>query len=270
MNRGRYGRAAAALAEAWFECREVDLAGEFLPVDRSGAYSVQDETVGLLEGKYGERVVGWKVGATSPGVQRAEGYDGPIPGRIFGSTAYLSRSTVPAERCRQGKVEAEVGFRFVAAPSREAGAFSKEGLAEIVTAVPAFDITSTRYTSTCRAGWESNQNMLAGIADNGNGGAVVLGSDCAEWKSLDLMQMRAALQVNGGDQARHLLGDWRGDPLEALVWTVNHVYERSLAIAAGDVLRTGSLTDPQPVGPGGRVACEMPGLGNLSFQISRP
>ena len=269
MNRGSYGRAAAALAEAWSECREVEFAAELLPVDRRGAYAVQDEMVGLLVDGNGETVVGWKVGATSPGVQRAEGYDGPIPGRIIGSTVYGDGSTVRPELCRQGKVEAEVGFRFAEAPVLAGGVISKKGLAETVTAFPAFDITSTRYTVAGRAGWDSKQNMLAGIADNGNGGAVVLGTDCLDWRLLDLMQLRVGLRVHGGNQAPNLLGEWRGDPLEALAWTVKHVYERGYTISAGDVVLTGSLTEPQAVGPGDRMECEMPGLGNLRCQISR-
>lgn len=268
MARGNFRRAAAVLAEAWLGGWEVDFAAALLPVDRGGAYAVQDEMAGRLASGSGHAVVGWKVGATSPGVQRAEGYDGPIPGRIFGSTVYEDGSVVAAERCRQGRVEAEVGFRFAAAPVMTGGEFGREGLAEIVTAVPAFDITSTRYTAACRAKWDSRQKMLAGIADNGNGGAIVLGAECRDWTLLDLMRLRVALRVNGGTPAPNLLGTWRGDPLDALVWTVSHVYERGLAIAAGDVVLTGSLTEPQPVKPGDRVECEMPGLGSLSCQVS--
>ena len=249
MAKGNYRRAAALLADAWLGGRRVDFAAELLPVDRSGAYAIQDEMAGLLANESANAVVGWKVGATSLGVQRAEGYDGPIPGRIFGSTVYGDRSAIPPERCRQAKVEAEVGFRFAAAPRQKGGGFSKESLAEIVTAVPAFDITSTRCTAASRSGWDSRQNMIAGIADNGNGGVVVLGAECPDWKLLDLIQLRVALRVNGGDPAPNLLGEWRGDPLEALVWTVNHVYERGFAIAGGDIVLTGSLTEPHHVQP---------------------
>ncbi len=269
MTRDSYGRAAAALAHAWVEGKEVDFGAELLPVDRRGAYAVQDEMAGLLAGESANAVVGWKVGATSPGVQRAEGYDGPIPGRIFGATVFGNGSAVPRELCRQGKVEAEVGFRFSERPRPEGGVISRGRLVGIVTAFPAFDITSTRYTAACRVGWDSKQNMLAGIADNGNGGAVVLSADCPGWTLLDLTELRVALRVNDGDQAPNHLGAWRGDPLEALAWTVRHVYERGLTIAAGDVVLTGSLTEPQPVGPGDRVECEMPGLGSISCQVSR-
>ena len=100
--------------------------------------------------------------------------------------------------------------------------------------------------------------MLAGIADNGNGGVVVLGAEASLRKGLDLMHLRVDLRVNDGDPAANLWGKSRGDPLEALAWTVNHVYERGLAVAAGDVVLTGSLTQPQPFSLGTRFDAGCP------------
>ena len=223
----------------------------------------------LLADDPANRVAGWKVGATSPGVQRAEGYDGPIPGRVFASTIHLNAASVPLTRCRQARVEAEVAFLFMAAPSRNKGSFMQEDLAAIVAAAPAFDITGTRYAPVSRANWDSRQNMLAGIADNGNGGAVVTGDFTSSGAGLDLMQLAVELRVNAGDTVPNLRGQSRGDPFQALVWTVNQAYERGFAVAAGDVVLTGSLTEPQPVQAGDNVECRMPGLGSLSCQVSR-
>ena len=257
-----------ALAEAWQACGALDIGVEALPDDREGAYLVQDKMAAEVECKFGERVAGWKVGATSVGVQRAEGYDGPIPGRIFGTTVYNDGAVVPRTRIQRGMVEAEVGFRFGVELKGREGIFAAEDLAGIVEAMPALDITSTRYAAGRRAGWTARQKMLAGIADNGNGGLVVLGEAAANWQVLDLTQMLAALRVNGGETAPHLLGARRRDPIEALAWTVNHVYERGLGIRAGDVVLTGSLTEPQELHAGDRVACRMPGLGSVRCQVS--
>ncbi len=257
-----------ALAEVWQACGVLAIGVESLPGDREGAYLVQDKMTEVLESEFGETVAGWKVGATSVGVQRAEGYDGPIPGRIFGTTVYRDGAVVPRARLQQGMVEAEVGFRFSAKPKEREGAFTAVDLVGLVEAMPALDITSTRYAAGCRAGWTPMQNMLAGIADNGNGGLVVLGEAAANWQVLDLKQMLAALQVNDRETAPHLLGARRRDPIEALAWTVNHVYERGFGIRAGDVVLTGSLTEPQELHAGDRVECRMPGLGSVRCQVS--
>lgn len=204
-----------------------------------------------------------------PGVQKAEGYDGPLPGRIIASTIHKNGASVPLSRCRDARIEAEVAFQFISAPVRKKGGFSLEDLAGIVTAAPAFDITGTRYASNCRASWDGRQKMLAGIADNGNGGAVVIGEGTSSWAGSNFMQLSVELQVNGGDPVPNLWDLSRGHPLEALAWTVNQVYDRGFALAPGEIVLTGSLTEPQSVQAGDRVDCHMPGLGRLSCQFSR-
>lgn len=268
MARESIRRAGRLLAETWLADDTVDLPTELLPSDRDSAYATQDEMATLLAGDPSNRAAGWKVGATSPGVQKAEGYDGPIPGRIFASTIHLSGAAVPLTRCRHAKIEAEVAFRLNSNPCWTNGGCTVEDLAKIVTAAPAFDITGTRYASSCRAGWDGRQKMLAGIADNGNGGAAVIGEGSSSWGSVDFMQLRVDLRVNGGDPVPNLWDLSRGHPLEALVWTVNDIYNRGFALTSGDIVLTGSLTEPQAVQAGDRVDCHMPGLGSLSCQFS--
>ena len=278
-------KAARLLADAWQAGATVDFPPELLPADRAAACAIQDGMARLLAVDPANAVVGWKVGATSPGVQKAEGYDGPIPGRVFASTLYRNRARLPSSRFPAAAVEAEIAFRFVAAPRPAAGRLPSAALADSVVMLPAFDITSTRYGRMTRTGWldvstprrdgasgtsNGRQKMLAGIADNGNGGAVVLGAPVTDWRRLDFMQLAPELRVNGGDPAPILRDDARGDPLDALVWTVNHVYARGFTLAAGDVLLTGSLIQPQPLRAGDRVVCHFSEIGRgLSCQINR-
>jgi len=262
-------RAGRILANAWLADDTVDFPPELLPPDRDSAYAIQDEMARLLAGAPSLQAAGWKVGATSPGVQKAEGYDGPIPGRIFAPTVFENGASVPLTRCRDAKVEAEVAFRFTAAPHWRSDGFTQDDLAMIVTAAPAFDVTGTRYATTCRSAWDGVQNMLAGIADNGNGGAVVLVEGVYSWGSIALMQLCVDLRINGGKSVPNLWDRSRGNPIHALAWTVNQVCARGFALAAGDVVLTGSLTELQPVKAGDRVECRMPGMGSLCCQFSR-
>jgi 2-keto-4-pentenoate hydratase len=263
-------RAARLLADAWLAGATIDLPAALLPADRAAAYAIQDEIARLLAADPANAVAGWKVGATSAGVQKAEGYDGPIPGRVFASMVYASEAELPPSRCSNAAIEAEIAFLFAAAPRMADKPHTWTSLADYVALLPAFDITGTRYSLRCRTDWDGRQKMLAGIADNGNGGAVVLGAPAADWQMVDLMQLAPALRVNGGDPAAKLRGDARTDPRDALVWTVNHVYARGFTLAAGDVVLTGSLIQPQPLQAGDRAVCRFPGLGgSLSCQISR-
>ena len=258
------------LADAWLAGKTIEFADGLFPADRAAAYAVQDEMVRLLAAEPGNWVVGWKVGATSPGVQRAEGYDGPIPGRILGSTVFASGAKIPLSRCRHASIEAEFAFRFRAAPCMEDGQISRADVAACVEALPAFDITGTRYSARTRSGWDGRRKMLAGIADNGNGGAIVLGAPLTDWAGVDFGRLAVELRVNSGEAAPNLRGDARGDPLDALVWTVDHVYARGFAVAAGDIVLTGSLAEPQPFDAGDRAVCSFADLGqSISCQASR-
>lgn len=270
MTTATIGRAARLLADAWLAGETVKFPRDLLPEDRAAAYAIQDEMASLLASEPAHAVVGWKVGATSMGVQRAEGYDGPIPGRIFASTVYDSGATVPLLRCRHGAIEVEIAFRFDAAPQTPDGRITREGLEKSVVALPAFDITGTRYAPRTRNAWNGRQRMLAGIADNGNGGAVVLGAAAPHWKALDLMQTAAELRIDCGGPAQTLWGDKRGDPFEALVWMADHIYSRGFRLAAGDILLTGSLAEPHHLQGGEQAVCSFPGLGrSITCQVSR-
>ena len=264
------GRAARLLADAWLAGETVEFPRELMPEDRTAAFAIQDRMASLLASDPAHAVVGWKVGATSMGVQRAEGYDGPIPGRIFASTVYDSGATVPLSRCRHGAIEVEIAFRFDAAPHTLDRRITREGLESSVVALPAFDITGTRYGLQTRNGWSSRERMLAGIADNGNGGAVVLGAAAPHWKALDLMQTAAELRVDCGGTAQNLWGDKRGDPFEALVWMADYIYARGFKLAAGDIVLTGSLAEPHHLQGGEKAVSIFPEMGRrIACQISR-
>ncbi len=262
-------RAARLLADAWLTRSTIDYPPDLLPADRLAAYAIQDEMARLLAADEAHAVVGWKVGATSRGVQKAEGYDGPIPGRIFASTVFESPAQLPASRCPYAKIEAEIAFRFLTTPQPAQRPCTLESLADCVVMLPALDITSTRYAPMSRAGWGKRQNMLAGIADNGNGGAVVIGAKMPDWREIDFMQLAVELRVNAGDPAPNLWNDARGDPLDALVWTVNNVYERGFSLRAGDILLTGSLIHPQPLHPGDRSICRVPSISEFVVDLGR-
>ncbi len=215
-----------------------------------------------------DKVVGWKVGATSSGVQQAEGYDGPIPGRIFASTLYHNPAEIPSLSCPLAKLEAEIAFSLRADLDRNQHPFTAQYLADKVVLHPAFDITSTRYSPESRATWDKMQNMLAGIADNGNGGAIVVGPAIQGWQDISLMDLSVILSMNDGAAVKNLYGSSRGDPFDAFIWTVNSVYERGFDLHLGDYILTGSLTEPQFLQQGDQAIARYPNMGELSLIFS--
>ena len=109
--------------------------------------------------------------------------------------------------------------------------------------------------------------MLAGIADNGNSGAIVIGPELRDWQASRLMDLTVDLRISAGDPVPNLFGDSRGHPFEAFIWMVNNVYERGFELQVGDYILTGSLTVPQDLHPGDAATARYPGIGEISISF---
>ena len=125
MTQESHQRAARLLADAWLARATIEFPTKLLPPDRATAYAIQDEMARLLAAvaesigaPSKQAVVGWKVGATSPGVQKVEGYDGPIPGRVFASTVFASPARLPSALCPYAKLKRRSPSAFVSRPNR--------------------------------------------------------------------------------------------------------------------------------------------------------
>src|SRR5438105_3878819 len=93
---------AQSLAKAWNSGGTIALpAAAVAPRSRADAFAIQDRMAEIL----GDRCVGWKVGAAVPAVQRMEGHDGPITGRLFAARHYTSPAKMSAAMFEGYKIE---------------------------------------------------------------------------------------------------------------------------------------------------------------------
>lgn len=255
---------ATLLASAW---RTRTLIGAIdaaaLPGDRAQAYAIQEETVR----KTGERIDGWKVGAVVEAVQRAEGFDGPIPGMILHATLRFGDARFPAAELPEAKLECEYAFRFLDDMPLAQAPYTRDDMAGRVAFHVAFDITSTRIAPKFAAALDKLAAMRLGIADNGNGGAIAIGAEIAHWRDLDLLSLGVEMDLNGRRFSPVFTGENRADPVATLVDTVNDLAARGLFFGAGTYLLTGSLTAPQPIGKGDRAVVDFEAMGRLAVEL---
>lgn len=235
-------RLAVDLAEAWKSGQRFGLpALEDAPMDRTEAYAVQDRMAELI----GEPVAGWKVGAGLKAVQRLEGHDAPVPGRIFASRCVGSPARVPAHLYASPKVECEFAFRLTRAPTESRRALRAQDVADMVVFLPAIEISCSRYCTTGR-----QVRTADTVADNGSGGGAVLGPAIAEWRHLAFESMAIDARIDGGPPLQAYAGDFRGNPLEVLAATIVSLKARGISLNEGDVVLTGALTVPTPLDAG--------------------
>ncbi len=253
-------QAAARLATAARDhrpCAPVrDLLGHS---DVDLAYAVQLQLAAArLAG--GARVVGRKIGLTSPAVQRQLGVDQPDFGFLFEDMDVSSCAQVPSERLLQPKAEAEIAF--VLGDDLDQGPLDVGQVrAAVDHVVAAIEIVDSRV-----AGWDIT--ITDTVADNASSGLFVLGSCKLRLADLEPKDVRMQLFVDDelaseGDGAACL-----GDPLNALAWLAQTARATGDPLRAGQVVLSGALGPMVPARPGVTVRAELTMLGAASATFS--
>jgi 2-keto-4-pentenoate hydratase len=252
---------AAALAEAWRDRTTIPLpAAAHGPASRAEAFAVQDRMAELL----GDPVVGWKVGATVKAVQRLEGHDGPIPGRLFASRVFDNPARVPASLFDGYKVECEFAFRFTHDLPLRGRPYAPEEIADRLVFHAGVELAGTRYAQVANG---RKPNTHDAIADNGTGGGFVFGSGVTDWHDIPFETLPIVAALDDGEPIQVYTGEYRRDPLVITAETVNDLAERGYFLAAGDYLSTGSLTMPTPIHRGQTLVARFGDLVTLQVTL---
>jgi 2-keto-4-pentenoate hydratase len=254
-------RLATALAEAWVNGTQIPLPVDSqAPSNRAEAYAVQDRMAALI----GDRVVGWKVGATAEAVQRMDGHDGPIPGRLFAPRVFDSPATVPGALFDGYKLECEFAFSFTEdLPVRERP-YEPEEIAGLLLFHLAIELAGTRFAPN--TGGRPTRTADT-VSDNGSGGGFVFGPATRDWRDIPFVTVPLDARIDGGEAIQVFTGEYRRDPLVVTAETVNDLCARGIGFKAGDYLSTGSLTLPTPIGRGQTLLVRFADLGTLSLTL---
>jgi 2-keto-4-pentenoate hydratase len=227
--------------------------------DVAAAYAVQQRLTAARTAT-GARVVGRKIGLTSPAVQAQLGVDQPDFGVLFDDMAYADGDTVPAGRVLQPRVEAEVAF--VLAADLEDGPLDREQVRAAIGSVnAALEICGSRV-----ADWDITFGDT--VADNASAGAFVLGADRLTLEDVEPREVAMSMTINDEVVSTGAGEACLGDPLEAVVWLARQARAFGEPLRAGQVILSGALGPMRPVGPGDRVTATITGLGAVSVVIS--
>ncbi|MDX1876127.1 fumarylacetoacetate hydrolase family protein [Mycolicibacterium sp. 120266] len=247
----------AAAAESGSPVSPVrDLIGD---ADIGLAYAVQQELVRRRRAA-GARVVGRKIGLTSPAVQQQLGVDQPDFGVLFADMDVSGVDAVPSARLLQPKVEAEIAF--VLAHDLVGGDFTADSVRGAVDyAVAALEIVDSRISD-----WDLT--IADTVADNASSGLFVLGSrrmHISDFVAKDVtMQMYADDQLVSEGTGSACLGD----PLNALAWLARTAEEYGEPLQEGQIILSGALGPMAPAPPGTRIHATIAPLGEVSAAFS--
>lgn len=217
----------------------------------------------------GERVVGWKIAATSQAGQVHINVGGPLAGRILSSFVIDAGVAFSLAGNRMRVAEPEFGFRLGRDLVPRSTPYAVQEVLDAVASLhPAFEIPDSRYADFARAG----EAQL--IADNACCGRFVLGAAAPDgWRAIELRThaVHGTVRTPDGHTSLARAGDGSavlGDPRIALAWLVNELSSLGITLEAGQFVSTGTCMVPLAIAPGDRAQADFGVLGSVSLDFS--
>lgn len=229
--------------------------------DAAEAYAVQ-QAWSALRREHGERVMGRKIGLTSPAIQRQLGVHEPDYGELWASRYYElagGRVVIPAAPFLQPRLEGEVAF-LIGRELRGPAVTLQDVLAATEACCLAVELVDSRV-----ADWRIS--LLDTVADNASYGGFTLGPWSRALRAEELRTLGLIIQRNGETVVEGVGAAALGHPARAVAWLANKLGEFGAALQPGDVVLSGSLGGAAPFAPGDQFSVELHGQPPISIQI---
>ncbi len=248
---------ADRIAALFRERQAIDmLPPELMPASLEEAYAVR-QAFEEIEAPRRGAVAGYKIGLTTPVMQRLCGVDEPCYGAIFGGEVHHGRAELPVSHyCRLG-IETEIAVKLGedlppgAGPERVAAAVES-----VMAAIELLEDLRHDYKRLSAAA------MVAGNVWNAG---IVLGPPVAEWRALDLAKVTARLSINSREIGHGRGADVMGNPLNALAWLADKRAAAGAPLRRGTIVMTGSMVPIQFPAKGDHAVVEVDGLGRAEL-----
>jgi 2-keto-4-pentenoate hydratase len=230
------------------------------PTSLEEAYQIRAAFEEIEEKEGRGAVAGYKIGLTTPVMQRLCGIGEPCYGAIFAREVHHRRAELAAaDYCRLG-VETEIAFRL--------GADLPQG-GDRDTVAAAVDAAMAAIELIEDLGYDYGRlDAPAMVAGNVWNAGVVLAPPVAEWRTLDLAGAAARLLINGREIGAGSGGDVMGSPLNALAWLAGRRAAAGAPLRRGMIVMTGSIVPIQYPRPGDCVRVEIGGLGAAELLVA--
>jgi 2-keto-4-pentenoate hydratase len=252
---------AALLWEHWQQSRRMtSLPERGRPSTRAEGYAIQREVAALSA----QKVVGWKIAATSPAGQAHIRVDGPLGGRLLERRVLGDAAAISLDRNLMRVAEAE--FAFVLSRDLEPRDRPYD-VDEVMNAVSALhlgiEVPDSRYDDFTVVGAPQL------IADDACASWFVLGpAASADWRALDLAKHVVYGHKNGAVVANGSGANVLGDPRIALTWMANEMREFGDGLRAGAFVTTGTCIVPMPIAAGDHVRMDFGVLGTVETRLT--
>ena len=206
----------------------------------------------------GEKVVGKKIGVTSPAVQEMLGVYQPDFG--FMTDAMWQRNgIVDTTTLIAPRAEAEIAFRLKDSLSGP-GVTPEDVLRATESVIACFEIVDSRIEN-----WDIK--ITDTVADNASCGVFVLSEEEVSPKGLDLAALKVVVEKNGEFLSEGLGSAVQGAPENAVAWLANTLGEYGIPLHGGEIVLSGSLVPLAPASTGDHFTMNIDGLGSAEVRF---
>ncbi len=226
-------------------------------IEIDDAYRISRAFLGLREAA-GERVIGKKIGVTSPAVQEMLGIDQPDFGFLT-DAMWCRDGLVDARSLIAPRAEAEIAFRLQS-DLKGPGVTPADVLAATECVMPCFEIVDSRIED-----WRIG--ICDTIADNASCGVFVLGDNELPVDGLELKDVQVTLTRNGEYLSAGSGALVQGAPENAVAWLANTLGEYAIPLKAGELILSGSLVPLADATAGDVFRLSMTGLGEAEARF---
>jgi len=243
-------RAAAILVRARRDMQPLGgLPDDLKPTSIPEAHAIQD----AVSAQLGQLIAGFK--AMKPV------NDDATRGVIYGGTILPSPCDLPAATVPQCGVEGEVAFIFRRDLPARAAPYTRNEVAAVVDACAVIEVVHSRYAM------DAKLTNLEKLADSISNGGLVYANPTANWRHLNLAQIKVKLTVNGKVDLEKNGGHPIGDPLGVAVILANLWREKG-GVRAGQFVTCGSYTGLKFLNPGDVCGVTFEGLGSAEVTFT--
>ncbi len=238
---------------------------DYPDMDMTDAHAVQDAWVRMKVAR-GARIRGRKIGMTSRAMQRAMHIDEPDYGTLLDDMFFEDGAEIEAASFLDPRVEVELAF-VLNRPLAGYDVSVEDVLAATEAVYPSLELIAAR---SYRVDPESSRTrtVLDTIADNAAAAGVVLGSRGYAADELDMPRAGAALYCNGEVEVTGLAAGVMGHPAHGVRWLARRFAAHGIGLEPGDVILSGSFTQPILARAGDEFLADFGSLGKIGCRFS--
>jgi 2-keto-4-pentenoate hydratase len=230
--------------------------------DEAFAYDVQSGLVAYRLANADARIGGYKIGLTTPRMQRLCRGDRPISGVMPAAGLRQSPAKVALDGFVHLGVESELAVRLDKPIEATSGKIGRAQVAAAVGEIAAvFELIEDRGADYATLDW------LWMAADNSWHAGLVIGPRMSA-SDVDISDRAGVLSIDGQEVDRGSTRDVLGHPYDAVAWLAGHLANRGLRLDAGHWISTGSIATIRFPRRGEHYKFEIAGLPAVELTVT--